>query len=120
MQDFKKLQVWQKAHALTLNLYKATKFFPSEEKFGLTSQLRRAVASIPANVAEGCGRSTGMDFARFLQMAMGSACEVEYHLLLANDLDYLAETQYNELNILIVEIKRMLAALIGKVRQTKN
>lgn len=117
MKDFRNLQVWQKAHALTLKVYKATDVFPSNEKYGLTSQLRRAVASVPTNIAEGCGKNTDPDFARFLQMAMGSACEVEYHLLLAHDLEYLADSQYAALNNSIVEIKRMLATLIGKVRQ---
>ena len=120
MQDFRNLQVWQKAHVLTLKVYKATDTFPSNEMYGLTSQLRRAVASVPTNIAEGCGKNTDPDFARFLQMSMASACEVEYQLLLSHDLEYLSSSQYSTLNDSIVEIKRMLATLIGKVRQTKK
>ncbi len=120
MKDFRNLQVWQKAHVLTLKVYKATDVFPSNEMYGLTSQLRRSVASVPTNIAEGCGKNTNTDFARFLQMAMASACEVEYHLLLSHDLKYLSSSQYATLNDSIVEIKRMLATLIGKVRQTKK
>jgi len=115
MKDFRRLQVWEKAHALTLQVYKSTKSFPSEERFGLTSQMRRAAASIPANIAEGCGRDGDPEFARFLQMAMGSATELEYHLLLAHDLEFLDKKQYDELAGSIDEVKRMLATLIRKV-----
>jgi four helix bundle protein len=88
MKDFRNLQVWEKSHMLTLSNYDATRPFPREELFGLSSQIRRAAASIPTNIAEGCGRSSDPDFARFLQIAFGSACEVEYHLILARDLRY--------------------------------
>lgn len=90
MQDFRRLGVWKVSHELTLGAYRGTGSFPSEERFGLTSQLRRSCASIPANIAEGCGRSSGGDFARFLSIAAGSASETEYHLSLAADLGYLA------------------------------
>jgi four helix bundle protein len=86
MQDFRDLKVWQKAHAMVLSIYAATKNFPPEERFGLTSQMRRAAASIPANIAEGCVRSTDRDFARFLHTSMGSASEAGYFVLLARDL----------------------------------
>ena len=86
MQDFKKLTVWQKAHLLTVAAYKATEAFPKDELYGLTSQIRRACISIPANIAEGCGREGKVEFNRFLQIALGSATELEYHLLLAYDL----------------------------------
>ena len=86
MKDFKKQKVWQKSHRLTLDIYKATANFPREELYGLTNQLRRSCASIPANIAEGCGRNSDADFSRFLQIAMGSATELEYHLLLSHDL----------------------------------
>jgi four helix bundle protein len=89
MKDFRELKVWEKAHALVLNLYRETTSFPPSELYGLTVQIRRAAASIPANIAEGCGRGSSADFARFLQIAMGSACELEYHLLLARDLGFL-------------------------------
>jgi four helix bundle protein len=80
MKDFRTLAVWEKAHHFTLAIYRLSKTFPKEELFGLTSQIRRAAASIPTNIAEGCGRSTDPDFARFLQIAFGSACEVESDL----------------------------------------
>lgn len=116
MQDFRTLKVWQKAHQLTLAVYAATKTFPEDERFGLTSQMRRAAASIPANIAEGCGRDGGSDFARFLQIAMGSASELEYHLILAHDLSMLALDRYNTLLNGVIEVKKMLAALIRKLR----
>ena len=85
MKDFRQLKVWEKAHHLALEVYKTTATFPKEEIYGLTSQLRRASVSIPTNIAEGCGRNTNADFARFLQIAMGSASETEYELILAHD-----------------------------------
>jgi len=91
IQNFRNIQVWQKAHELTLQVYKATKTFPKEEIYGLTSQMRRAALSIPCNIAEGCARSTDADFARFLDIAIGSASEVECQLLLARDLRGLRE-----------------------------
>jgi len=90
MRPFLELVVWQKAHWLTLELYKITRTFPREEQYGLTSQMRRAAASICANIAEGCGRGTARDFARFIQMALGSASELEYHLVLAADLGFIS------------------------------
>jgi four helix bundle protein len=115
MKNFRDLQVWKKAHALTLEIYQATSAFPDVERFGLTSQLRRATGSIPANLAEGCGRGSDADLRRFLQIAMGSASEAEYHLLLAYDLGYLAEPTYKRLTTDAQEIKRMLAAFILKL-----
>jgi four helix bundle protein len=112
MKDFRQLKVWHKGHAFTLAVYKETVAFPKHEMYGLTSQMRRATASTPANIAEGCGRGSAADFARFLQLAMGSASEAEYHLLLARDLGYLTESTYSLLDGAIVEVKRMLAALI--------
>ena len=91
MKNFRDLKVWGKAHALTLACYGATRSLPKEELFGLTSQIRRAGASIPANIAEGCGRRGNSELHRFLQMSMGSANELEYHLLLSKDLGYLRE-----------------------------
>ena len=116
MQSFRELVVWQKGHELTLAVYRATKDFPSAERYGLTSQTRRAAASIGANIAEGCGRDGGPDFARFLQLAMGSASEVEYHLLLARDLDLLTDETHDKLAKNTIEVKRMLSSLIKKVR----
>ena len=116
MKDFKKLKVWEKAHRLTLNVYEASANFPREELYGLTSQIRRACVSVPTNIAEGCGRSSDTDFARFLQISMGSASEVEYLLLLGRDLDFLVHEEYEELNSEVVEIKRMLTSLIKTLR----
>ncbi len=86
MRDFRQLMVWEKSHQLTLEIYQATGAFPREELYGLTSQIRRAAASIPANIAEGCGKDTETELARYMQISMGSASELEYHLLLAHDL----------------------------------
>ncbi len=108
MRDFRKIQVWEKSHKLTLQLYKITSSFPKDELYGLTSQIRRAAASIPANIAEGCGRNTQTELARFFHIAGGSASELEYHLILAHDLGYIDSEIYPELNTSINEIKRML------------
>jgi four helix bundle protein len=116
MQDSRNLDVWKRSHELTLAVYRATKAFPDDERYGLTSQLRRGAASIPANLAEGCGRGSDADFGRFVQNAMGSSSEVEYHFLLAKDLDYFLVDRYSALNDEIVRIKRMLAALLRKIR----
>jgi len=110
------LKVWEKAHQLTLAVYAITKEFPKNERYGLISQLRRACASIPANIAEGCGRSGDPEFARFLQIAMGSASEVEYFILLAYDLNILKVAEYEKLTIDVTEIKRMIAAFIKKLK----
>ena len=98
MKDFRKQKVWQKAHDLALEVYRVTEAFPKREVFGLTSQIRRAVVSIPANIAEGCGRDTDADFARFLQIAISPASELEYHLLLAHDLGFVSDLGYEPLN----------------------
>jgi len=117
LQDFRKLSVWRKSHELTLAIYRATVSFPSEERFGLTSQIRRACAAISANLAEGTGRSSDKDFARFCQMAMGSAAEVEYHLLLARDLGMLDPEEHRELASSVTEVKKMLTSLIKTLRK---
>jgi len=115
MKDFRQLVVWQKAHLFVLKLYASTKSFPKEELYGLTSQVRRAAASVPTNIAEGCGRNGDKELARFCQIAMGSASEVEYQLLLAMDLRYLSENDYHELNNSLLEVKRMLNAFLQKL-----
>ena len=89
MRDFRKLKIWQASHHLTLDLYSLTKSFPTDERYGLISQIRRASASIPANIAEGCGTSSEAAFTRYLQIAISSASELQYHLILAHDLEYL-------------------------------
>ena len=116
MRDFKTLQVWEKAHALTLHIYSATAVFPKEEVYGLTSQMRRASSSIPANIAEGCGRSGDAELARFLHISMGSASEIEYFLLLAHDLHFLSREKYDTLSTQLLEVKRMLNSFIQKVK----
>ncbi len=116
MKDFRELKVWEKAHGMTLEIYRATTRFPKDELYGLTSQLRRASASIPTNIAEGCGRGSDADFARFAQIAMGSASEVEYLLLLAHDLGYIDEAIHQTLTLQATEIKRMLTGLLQKLR----
>ena len=115
MQDFKKLKVWQMAHQLTLELYKSTLSFPREELYGLTSQSRRSAGSIPTNIAEGCGRGSRPDFCRFLRIASGSSCELEYQLLLARDLGYLPVADCDRLNGQLIQVRRMLASLISRV-----
>jgi four helix bundle protein len=116
VQDFRNLKVWEKAHNLTLCIYKSSKRFPREEIYGLTSQMRRASVSIGANIAEGSCRNGDADFARFLQMAAGSASELDYHLLLARDLDLLETVDYEHLSGQAEEVKRMLASLMRKLR----
>jgi four helix bundle protein len=112
MRDFRELMVWEKAHRLTLDVYDATREFPREELYGLTSQIRRAAASIGANIAEGAGKNSRTEFARFLQIAMGSASELEYHLLLSRDLGYLGSAGYELLNVRVVESKKMLTGFM--------
>ncbi|RPI84715.1 MAG: four helix bundle protein [Chloroflexi bacterium] len=116
MQDFRKLKVWEKSHHLTLEVYKVTKSFPKEELYGLTSQLRRSCASIPANIAEGCCRSGDVEFVRFLQISAASASETDYHLLLSRDLGYLNEAVYQRISLELVEVRQMLSSLINKIR----
>jgi len=116
MRPFKKLEVWEKAHQLALSVYRATVNLPREERYGLTGQLRRGAVSIPANIAEGCGRNSDRDLARFLDMAAGSASEVEYHLQLARDLGLLGASAHRDLERRTTETRRMLARLIHKLR----
>ncbi len=116
MKDFRELMVWEKAHRLTFTVYRVTTAFPKDELYGLTSQLRRGASSIPANIAEGCGRWGDAELARFLQIAMGSASEVEYHILLSRDLDYINAKDHASLHADVCEVKRMLSAFLKKLR----
>jgi len=116
MKDFHSLNVWQKAHQLTLAVYRTTATFPRTEQYGLTSQLRRACSSVAANLAEGCGRDGDAEFARFCSIAMGSAGEFEYHLLLAKDMKLLTPKNHEELSQRAIELKRMLTALMQKLK----
>ena len=120
MKDFRDLKVWEKAHELALAAYEGTNNFPKQEMFGLTNQIRRCASSIPANIAEGCGRRGNGEFHRFLQIAMGSASELEYHLLLSRDLKFLDEQTYISLNGRVEEVKRMLASLVRKVDEERS
>ena len=116
MQNYKDLKVWEKAHLFTLNVYEATKLFPKDELYSLTNQIRRAASSIPANIAEGCGKNTNAEFAHFLNIALGSANEAEYFLILSKDLNYLTVEKFQQLYNNINEVKGMLIALINKIR----
>jgi four helix bundle protein len=117
MEDFKNLKVWSKAHELTIKIYGRTRTFPNDEMYGLTSQIRRAAASIGANIAEGCGRRSDPEMKRFIQIARGSASELEYHLLLARDLHFLNHLEFKELEAKVLEIQRMLAALAQRLHR---
>ena len=116
MKDFRKRKVWDKSHRLTVGVYEATTSFPGDERFGLTSQMRRAGSSIPMNIAEGYGRGGDSEFARFLHIAAGSASELQYQLLLAQELDYLNDEDFEQLTKDVVEVKRMLSSLIQKLK----
>lgn len=118
MQNYKKLAVWEKAHLLTVSVYMVTAGYPKEELYGLTAQTRRACSSIPANIAEGCGRDGQAELGRFLQIAYGSASELEYHLLLAHDLKFINEEEYALLDAQTAEVKRMLNSFIKKLKNS--
>jgi four helix bundle protein len=115
VKDFKELRVWQKAHSPALAVYQATRSFPREEIYGLTSQIRRAVVSMGANIAEGCGRRSDGELVRFLQIARGSASELEYHLLFARDLKLLTSNVYEDFEKKLVEVQRMLTSLVSSI-----
>lgn len=115
MRNFRKLSVWEKSHSLVLSIYKFTSSYPKEEVYGLTSQMRRSASSIPSNIAEGCGRNTQPQFARFLNIAFGSASELEYQIILSRDLEFISDKIFNKLIQNVIEIKRMLSSLLKKV-----
>lgn len=115
MKDFRQLKVWQKSHELVLELHSITASFPRAETYGLTAQIRRAAASIPSNLAEGCGRNGDAELARFCLIARGSASELEYHLLLARDLKLIKPDDYEKLAQQTTEIKRMLTVFVQKL-----
>jgi four helix bundle protein len=119
VKDFRSLAVWRKAHVSAIAIYQATRAYPRDELYGLTSQTRRAAVSIPANIAEGCGRATDADFARFLDMAAGSANELEYHLLLACELSFLPPEAHDPLAAGVREVRQMLASLIRRLRGSR-
>ena len=117
MRDFHQYKVWSRGHQFALSIYKETKRFPKEELFGLTSQIRRASMSIPFNIAEGCGRRSDAEFAYYLNIAAGSASEVEEELLLAYDLEFLDKESYLPLDKEVKEIKAMLSKLIDSINK---
>jgi four helix bundle protein len=115
MKDFRDLRVWEKAHKLTLEICALTARFPRHELYGLTSQMRRCAVSIGANIAEGCGKRGNNEFQRFLQIASGSASELDYHLLLSRDLGFLADDVYQATSRELGELRKMLTALLQKI-----
>jgi len=119
MSDYKKLRVWKYAHKLALEIYQITKVFPEEEKYGLVSQIRRAVSSIPTNIVEGCGQLDNSNLVRFLGIARGSAFELEYLILLSKDLDYLKKEEYSEVNEKIEQLIGMVTNLIKSLNFKK-
>jgi len=116
VKDFKDLRVWEKAHSMTIGVYKETEEFSREELFGITSQMCRAASSIGANIAEGTGRRSDGELTRYLHIARGSAAELEYHLLLARDLDLLSIAKFDLLRRQVDEVQRMLTSLIQQVQ----
>jgi four helix bundle protein len=117
--DFKKLEVWQVAHKVACEVYRETASFPKAEAYGLTAQLRRSAASIPANIAEGCGRRGDAEFSRFVRISLGSATELEYHLLLAHDIGLLSASPYESLSAQVLRIQSMLARLNGALKRAR-
>lgn len=120
MRDFHKLIIWQRSHQLTLAVYRISKSFPKEEIFGFISQMRRAVSSIPTNIAEGCGRASNKDFAHFLQIAIGSATEVEYQLLLAHDINYINDDDYQALTDETVVVRKMIIKYQSELKSSSS
>lgn len=117
MKNYRQLNVWSRSHRLTLEIYRATKTFPKDEMFGITSQIRRAATSIPANIAEGCGRDGDAELKRFLNIALGSACELDYFIFLATELGYLKSEEGPKLGGEAFELRRMLGTFIQKLKQ---
>ncbi len=120
MKEYKNLEVWKRAHRMTIDIYQLTKSFPKEEQYGLTSQLRRAMASVSTNITEGCGRNSQREFSRFLQISGGSASEVEYLILLTRDLKFIKESEYQKFVKEIISIQKMLHALIKMIHESSD
>lgn len=116
MNDFRKLKSWEKAHALAVQAYHVTRRFPKEETYGLVAQIRRSASSIPANIAEGYGRGGDAELARYLRIATGSACKLQYHFHLARDLGFLSEAEHRSADEMVAEIKRMLSSFVSKLK----
>lgn len=120
MGDFKKLKVWQVAHQVTCEIYRETASFPKIEVYGLTAQLRRSASSISANIAEGCGRNGDIEFSRFVRISLGSATELEYHLLLSRDIGLLSPATYTGLLGQVLRVQAMLARLNRVLKPTRR
>jgi four helix bundle protein len=120
MSDYRSLRVWKRSHELTLEVYKETVCFPAAERYGLVDQMRRAAASVAANLAEGAGRESRAEFVRFCRISMGSLNELEYHLLLSRDLGYLDVAVHSRLAGEVSEVRRMLARLVQRLGRTGN
>ncbi len=120
MKDFRTLKVWEKAHALTLAVYKVTEKFPKQEMYALTNQIQRAAVSVPTNIAEGCGKDSDAELKRYFVIAMGSSSELEYLLLLACDLKYLPDENHQMLNNDLTEVRRMLNAFIQRLKTSAS
>jgi four helix bundle protein len=118
MRDYTKIEVWKRSHALVLKIYEITDKFPSEEKYGVISQLRRAALSVPTNIAEGCGRSTETELSRFMDIASGSASEVDYLLFLGMELKYIDSKIYSAISNELTEVRKMLSGYIKTIRNT--
>ena len=116
MQDYHKLKVWEKAHLLAMDVYRLSEGFPRRDGVALTTQLRRAALSIPTNIAEGAGKSGTNDFRRFLDIALGSASETHYQLLVARDLNLIENEVYDDLSTRVTEVRRMLVGLLKRVK----
>jgi four helix bundle protein len=117
MRNYQDLQVWSKAHSLALDLYRASQAFPKEEIYGVTSQVRRAALSIGANLAEGCGRRTSSELARFVRIALGSASELDYHLIVCRDLGFFKNGDFDRLNKNLTEVRKMLTSFLSSVEE---
>ena len=115
LESFDKLLVWQRAHSLVLKIYEVTNSFPKEEIWGVTSQIRRSAVSVPSNIVEGKARGSRKDFKRFLLIARGSLEEVKYQSLLAKELKYMNDEQYEEITVMIEDVGRLLGGMIRKV-----
>jgi four helix bundle protein len=115
MRDYRRLVVWSRAHELTMMTYQFTNNFPTDERFGLTSQMRRAAVSIASNIVEGYGRESDRDFARFLHIASGSCCELEYQFVLAGDLGYIDGNDMHQPLTICREVRQMLAGLLNRL-----
>jgi four helix bundle protein len=116
MQNYRQLSVWRKAHAVALNIHRVTDAIPRRNNTGLIGQIRRAALSIPANIAEGCSRSSDLDFAKFVQIAIGSASELEYHLHFAADAGFVSRAEFDARHVEVVEVRRMLIGLLKRLR----